>query len=136
MVEHITQAKTSIDLVVYEIRSNELTDALILAKRRAVRVRIIVDSVHSPIATPQEKTLEDEGISIKRIRGSGQELLHEKFILFDGATASTPGYNRSAKSLKGEGNLENAFTTDKDLIRRFKEQFENVWSNASKDDQP
>ena len=134
IVEHITHATSSIDLVVYEIRSNDISDALIEAHRRAVRVRIIVDSVHSPVATPQEKTLEDEGIPIKRIGGSGRDLLHDKFILFDGSTASTPSYNRSEKSLRGEGNAEAAFTSDNALISRLKDQFDKVWKAAQKDE--
>jgi phosphatidylserine/phosphatidylglycerophosphate/cardiolipin synthase-like enzyme len=136
LIEHITKAQSSIDLVVYEIRSNDIADALIEAKRRAVRVRVIVDSVHSPIATPQEKMMEDEGIAIRRIEGGRRDLLHDKFILFDGTTASTPSYNRSAKSLRGEGNMENAFTSDKALISRLKEQFDNVWSSSFKDAEP
>jgi len=129
IVEHINAAKSSIDLVVYEIRSNDIADALIEAKRRAVRIRVIVDSVHSPTATPQEKTLDDEGIAIKRVGGISRDLLHDKFILFDGSVASTPSYNRSAKSLKGKGN-EQGFTSDKALIGVLKEQFENVWNHA------
>jgi phosphatidylserine/phosphatidylglycerophosphate/cardiolipin synthase-like enzyme len=134
LVEHIAKAHSSIDLVVYEIRSNDIADALIEAHRRAVRIRILVDSVHSPVATPQEKTLEDEGIAMKRIGAIGRDLLHDKFILFDGSVASTPSYNRSAKSLT-RGDEENAFTTDKALISRLKDQFDNVWKNALKDDQ-
>ncbi len=136
LVDHISKAQSSIDLVVYEIRSSEIADALIEARRRAVRVRVIVDSVHSPIATPQEKTLEEEGIAIRRIAGGRRDLLHDKFILFDGSTASTPSYNRSAKSLRGEGNLENAFTSDKALVGLLQEEFDNVWSHSEKDDQP
>jgi cardiolipin hydrolase len=135
LVEHIGKANSSIDLVVYEIRSNDIADALIEAHRRAVRVRILVDSVHSPVATPQEKTLEDEGIAIKRIGAISRDLLHDKFILFDGSVASTPSYNRSAKSLT-RGDEENAFTSDKALISRLKDQFENVWKNAEKDEEP
>src|ERR1017187_9093649 len=82
IISRMEKAGSSIDLVVYEIRSNEIADALISAKHRGVRVRIIVDSVHSPVATPQEKTLEDEGIAVKRISGGNtRKLLHDKFIL-------------------------------------------------------
>ena len=134
LVEHINKAHSSIDLVVYEIRSNDISDALIEAKRRAVRVRILVDSVHSPVATPQEKTLDDEGIAIKRIGGISRDLLHDKFILFDDSIACTPSYNRSSKSLT-RGDEGNAFTSDKALISRLKEQFENVWNHAKQDEQ-
>jgi phosphatidylserine/phosphatidylglycerophosphate/cardiolipin synthase-like enzyme len=128
LVEHIGKAHSSIDLVVYDIRSNDIADALIAAKRRAVRIRVIVDNAHSDVPTPQEQALEDEGIAIKRVNGASRELLHEKCILFDGNLASTPSYNRSAKSLKGE-DFDNSFSNDKALIAHLKSQFDAVWQN-------
>jgi phosphatidylserine/phosphatidylglycerophosphate/cardiolipin synthase-like enzyme len=130
LVDHINNAHSSVDLVVYEIRSNEISEALIEAKHRGVRIRVIVDSVHSPVATPQEKTLEDEGIAVKRVSGSGRKLLHDKFIVFDGTVASTPSYNRSAKSLRGEDNEEAAFTHEKNLIQKLKAQFDDFWTSS------
>ena len=137
MVDHIDKAGSSIDLVVYEIRSEDIVDALIAAKRRGVRVRIIVDSVHSPVATYQEKALEDEGIAVKRIGGGNtRKLLHDKFILFDGSEASTPSYNRSAKSLRGPGREENAFTRDKALIEKLNAQFDEFWNTSGQNEIP
>jgi len=136
IIEHMDKASSSIELVVYEIRSNEIVDALIAAKHRGVRVRILVDSVHSPVATPQEKTLEEEGIDVKRVRGISNDLMHDKFILFDGAVASTPSYNRSAKSLRAKNEEEAAFTHDKAQINILKQQFENFWNHTDQDEIP
>ena len=126
-MEHIAAAHSSIDLVVYDIGSEDVVDALIEAKHRAVQVRVIVDSVNSTSATPQELELEDAGISLKRIAGVSRDLLHDKFILFDGKIASTPSYNRSSKSLRGKG--EEAFTDDSALISTLQKQFESVFCN-------
>ena len=134
IVGHIDKAGSSIDLAVYEIRSNEIVDALIAAKHRGVRVRVLVDSVHSPVATPQEKTLEEEGIAVKRVRGVSHDLMHEKFILFDGSVASTPSYNRSAKSLRAKDEAEAAFTHDKALIDQLKIQFEDFWNHTGQEE--
>src|ERR1017187_7353908 len=122
IIDHMEKAHSSIDLVVYEIRSSEIVDALISAKHRGVRVRVLVDSVHSPVATPQEKALEEEGIQVKRVRGTSNDLMHDKFIMFDGSVASTPGYNRSEKSLRAKDEEEAAFTHDKAQIGALKEQ--------------
>jgi phosphatidylserine/phosphatidylglycerophosphate/cardiolipin synthase-like enzyme len=136
IVEHIDKAGSSIDLAVYEIGSSEISDALIAAKHRGVRVRILVDSVHSPVATPQEKTLEEEGITVKRVRGASHDLMHDKFILFDGSVASTPSYNRSAKSLRAKDENEAAFTHDKAQIDTLKTQFDNFWNHTDQDEIP
>jgi len=136
IIDHMDKAGSSIDAAVYEIRSNEIVEALVSAKHRGVRVRILVDSVHSPVATPQEKTLEEEGIEVKRVRGISHELMHDKFILFDGSVASTPSYNRSAKSLRAKDEAEAAFTHDKAQIHTLKEQFENFWNHTGQDEVP
>jgi phosphatidylserine/phosphatidylglycerophosphate/cardiolipin synthase-like enzyme len=135
IIDHMDKASSSIDLVVYEIRSNEITDALISAKHRGVRVRILVDSVSSPVATPQEKTLEDEGITVKRVRGISNDLMHDKFILFDGKVASTPSYNRSAKSLRSKDEEESAFTHDEVQIEKLQAQFDKFWNRPGQDEE-
>ena len=72
IIDRMDKSHTSIDLVVYEIRAMEIVDALIDAKHRGVRVRVIVDSVHSPVATAQEKALEEDGVAVRRINGSSR----------------------------------------------------------------
>jgi phosphatidylserine/phosphatidylglycerophosphate/cardiolipin synthase-like enzyme len=134
IIDHMEKAHSSIDLVVYEIRSNEIVDALISAKHRGVRVRILVDGVSSPVATPQERTLEDEGVVVKRVRGTSQDLMHDKFILFDETVASTPSYNRSAKSLRAKNEDEAAFTHDKTQIEKLKTQFDTFWTRPGEDE--
>jgi phosphatidylserine/phosphatidylglycerophosphate/cardiolipin synthase-like enzyme len=136
IIDHIYKANSSIDLVVYEIRSNEIVEALITAKHRRVRVRILVDSMSSPVATPQEKLLEDEGVDIKRVRGTSNDMMHDKFIVFDDNVASTPSYNRSAKSLRAKDEEEAAFTHDKALISKLESQFENFWNHTGQDEVP
>jgi len=136
IVDHIYKANSSIDLVVYEIRSNEIVEALITAKHRRVRVRVLVDSMSSPVATPQEKLLADEGVDIKRVRGTSNDMMHDKFIVFDDSVASTPSYNRSAKSLRAKNEDEAAFTHDKAQIEKLKIQFENFWNNTGQDEVP
>jgi phosphatidylserine/phosphatidylglycerophosphate/cardiolipin synthase-like enzyme len=134
LVDHVDAAQKSIDVVVYEIRSNEMAEALVSAKRRGVRVRVIVDSVHTSEATPQEKMLEEEGVPVKRVSGTSRKLLHEKFILFDGNLASTPSYNRSARSLRDKTNEESAFTGERTLVDRLQSQFNDFWKSSAQDD--
>jgi phosphatidylserine/phosphatidylglycerophosphate/cardiolipin synthase-like enzyme len=136
IVAHIDSARSSVDVVVYEIRSNDIAEALIAAKHRGVQVRVIVDSVHSPIATAQERALEEDGVPIKRVSGVSRKLLHDKFILFDGQVASTPSYNRSARSLRASEENGSEFTHDKELVTRLQGEFNDVWKSARFQDLP
>jgi phosphatidylserine/phosphatidylglycerophosphate/cardiolipin synthase-like enzyme len=134
LIEQVDAAKKNIDVVVYEIGSNDMAEALAAAKRRGVRVRVIVDSVHSVVATPQEKMLEEEGVPVKRVSGTSRKLLHDKFILFDGKLASTPSYNRSARSLRGPSAEESSFTEENNLIKNLVSEFDEFWASTAKDE--
>jgi phosphatidylserine/phosphatidylglycerophosphate/cardiolipin synthase-like enzyme len=131
IVEHIDAAHSSVDVVVYEIRSNDIAEALIAAKHRGVRVRVIVDSVHLAMPTPQEIAIEEDGIPIKRVSGVSRKLLHDKFIVFDGKVASTPMYNRSAVSLRRTEGEAQGFTHERELVARLQEQFNEVWKSSA-----
>ena len=96
-------------------------------------MRVIVDSVHSPSASAQEKTLEDEGIPVKRIAGASREMMHDKFMLIDGVRACTPSYNRSARSLREEGS-DGSFITEKVLIEKLKGEFSEFWNTSGQDE--
>jgi len=130
IIAHMDSAKSSIEVVVYEIRSPEMADALVRAARRGLQVRVLVDGIRSESPTQQEDELEAERIAIRRLTAQGENLLHEKFILFDGSLAATPSYDRSIRGLHEAENTEPSFTRDKDEVKILKGQFENLWRIA------
>ena len=131
IIEQIDAAKYSIDVVVYDIRSSEIGDALVRASRRGVRVRVVVDDVRSASPTTQEKLLDEERIAIRRLSGKTENLLHDKFILFDSSLVATPSYNRSARAVRNTGD-EESFTREKEVIQDSKRKFEGLWGAASR----
>ena len=117
-------AKRGIDVCVYTIADDRLTDALIDASRRGVVVRILSDN----------HKIHDTGSDVIRLRDRGIEVrlddtdfhMHHKFALFDGVRLASGSFNwtRGAST----GNEENLVVTDDvRLVRSFGARFEQLW---------
>lgn len=117
-------AKRSIDVCVYTIADDRLTEALIDAHRRGLTVRILSDN----------HKVHDTGSDVHRLRDRGIDVrlddsdfhMHHKFALFDGARLANGSFNwtRGAST----GNEENLVVTDDvRLVRAFAERFGRLW---------
>lgn len=117
-------AKRGIDVCVYTIADDRLTEALIDAHRRGVTVRILSD----------DHKVHDTGSDVIRLRDRGIEVrlddtdfhMHHKFALFDGMRLASGSFNwtRGAST----GNEENLVVTDDvRLVRSFGARFELLW---------
>lgn len=121
-------SRLGIDVCVYTIADDRLTEELLSAHERGVRVRVISDN---------DKRF-DDGSDIERLARHGIEVrlddapfhMHHKFALFDGAQLANGSFNwtRSASS----SNQENLVVSrDAYLVRCFGGQFEQMWERFS-----
>lgn len=128
LIELCGSAKRSMDVCVFTIADDRLTEALLDAHRRGVRLRIISDN---------DKQF-DAGSDIVRLREAGIDLLldpspfhmHHKFAVFDGGRVANGSFNwtRTAST----SNFENLVVSeDPYLVRVFGGQFEKLWSRFS-----
>lgn len=112
------------DLCVFTITDDRITDQIVAAHDRGVRIRILTDD---------DKSL-DLGSDIRKLAREGIDLavddsphhMHHKFAVFDEATLLTGSYNwtRSAAA----DNQENLVVTDDPrLVRAFIDAFEGLW---------
>lgn len=117
-------SRRAIDVCVYTIADDRLTDELLDAHRRGVKVRIISDN---------DKRF-DTGSDVPQLAAAGIEVriddtpfhMHHKFALFDGEQLANGSFNwtRSASS----SNQENLVVSrDAYLVRCFGGQFEELW---------
>ena len=123
-------AKRSIDVCVYTIADDRLTEALIDAHRRGLTVRILSDN----------HKVDDTGSDVHRLRDRGIDVrlddsdfhMHHKFALFDGARLANGSFNwtRGAST----GNEENLVVTDDvRLVGAFAERFGRLWGRFAPD---
>lgn len=122
--ELLAQARRSVDICVFTITDDRISQSIQAAHERGVRVRILTDN---------DKAW-DKGSDVQRLGRQGipvaidqtEHHMHHKFAVFDGELLLTGSYNwtRSAAS----SNEENILVTDDErLVRAFSREFEALW---------
>jgi mitochondrial cardiolipin hydrolase len=118
------QARQSVDICVYTISDDQLSDEILACHQRGIAVRVITDN---------EKQF-DLGSDIERLRNQGVPLridsgpyhMHHKFALFDGRFLLNGSFNwtRSATT----GNEENLLVIDHPgLFADYRRVFDELW---------
>ncbi|MCC7438034.1 MAG: phospholipase [Armatimonadetes bacterium] len=82
-------ARATIDGAFYELESERIADALIAAKQRGVKIRLVADSDYEK--NPEMQKVLAAGIPV--IFDGRSALMHNKFAIIDGATIWTGSYN-------------------------------------------
>ena len=117
-------ARHSIDVCVFTISDNRISEELISAKRRGVQVRIITDNDKQYDIGSDIEELIQANISV--CTDNSEYHMHHKFALFDRKILLNGSFNwtRSASS----SNEENLLTTDNPaLVKQYITQFEKLW---------
>ncbi len=96
----IDAADRSVDLAVYEIDLWSIRDALLRAHSRGVEVRLVTESDN--LAVPEIGSLEAAGI---QVRGDERDpLMHDKFVIIDGAEVWTGSMNLTVGGVYHDNN--------------------------------
>ncbi len=126
----IRNAKSTIEICVFTISDNYISDALLSAHKNGIAIRIITDN---------EKQL-DHGSDIARLRDSGISVrtdfshahMHHKFAIFDNKIVLSGSYNWTTSAK--EENFENIVVSDNSkLVSAFHQEFQRLWSKFSPD---
>lgn len=123
------QARQSVDICVYTLSDDRLSEEIIACHRRGIAVRVISDN---------EKQF-DEGSDIQRLLALGVPLriddspfhMHHKFALFDGQLLLNGSFNwtRSAST----SNQENLLVTDNALlVAAYRGEFDKLWARYAR----
>ena len=136
LIRAIDATKETLDIAIYELAIREVRDALVRAKTRGVKVRIVMDQSHlypektTSHRTPEVQSLIDAGFELKTLRGGDAfGIMHNKFAVFDGALLETGSYNWSRAA--DTQHLENAiFDNDGARIASYQRYWNWMWSNA------
>lgn len=89
----INSAKSSVDVAAYQLDLPTVTQALIDAKTRGARVRVVtdVDIYNDPKENPPFKQLEKAGIKV--VSGNPNGIMHNKFVVVDNSVVWTGSWN-------------------------------------------
>lgn len=117
-------SRRSIDICVYTIADDRLTESLLDAHRRGVRVRIISDNDKRFDTGSDIDQLAANGVVVRLDEDDAH--MHHKFALFDDARLANGSFNwtRSASHSNHENLVVSA---DPYLVKCFGGQFETLW---------
>lgn len=85
----IDGAQTSVDVAAFELNLESVTEALVRAHRRGVRVRLVTDSDYANAFGPT-RLLQ---VQVPVIFDSAQPFMHNKFVVIDGKQVWTGSWN-------------------------------------------
>ena len=121
----IDQAATSIDLCVCTISDSRLSEKLIQAHLRGVKVRIITDDQKCFDDGSQVFALSRAGIPVKT--DDSRYHMHHKFAVVDGRIAFSGSYNWTYTAQNH--NQENlVITTNYSIVHQSMDEYEALWN--------
>ncbi|MFA6030194.1 MAG: phosphatidylserine/phosphatidylglycerophosphate/cardiolipin synthase family protein [Elusimicrobiota bacterium] len=133
LIEALDAAKETMELALLELMHRELLEAVLRAKERGVKVRIVVDATHMYPSKPGQTRAEelqrliDAGFDIRVLRGGKEHgLMHNKFALLDGKLvwSGSANWSRAADKLHQENVT---YTSDAHRIGGFQGSFDWMW---------
>ena len=124
----IATARSSIDLCVFTITDDRLTDSVLAAHQRGVRIRIITDNDKAADLGSDADRFRHAGIQLRIDRT--QWHMHHKYAIFDRTLLLNGSYNWTRGA--AEHNEENFMVLNyQPLVIRYQEQFEMLWNNLA-----
>jgi phosphatidylserine/phosphatidylglycerophosphate/cardiolipin synthase-like enzyme len=137
LLSRINNARYSIDMAVYSFSGlPSVADALIFAKDRGVKVRVIYDSRAASGNAIQDnmQTLLDNGILMSRRNTDVSNIMHNKFFIFDARDSInsndwvwTGSWNITTTELSWKNNVIEI--NDHELALAYQTEFEEMWGS-------
>ena len=112
IVDKINATTKTLDVAVYSINNDKIVDALLNAKKRGVKVRILTDKTQAKGKSSKVKYLYDNGLNI-RVHPKFK-IEHNKFAIYDKEIGSTGSFNWTNPAEKK--NSENCMFFDDEAV--------------------
>lgn len=126
LLKEIENTHSTLELAIHEITSFHMVNALMKAKKRGVKVRIIADSKQAKMKSSQITYLIHQGMLVKVLGGKEKGTMNHRFAIFDGKKVVTGSYNWSEASEKW--NYENLLIIrDDEVVASYQKEFDRLW---------
>ena len=138
LIKAIDATTTSLDIAIHGLALREVLAALVRAKNRGVRVRIVMNQTHvfpekpRDTRTPEVQQLIDLGFEMRMLRGGDAfGVMHNKVAIFDGQILETGSYNWTHAA--DTWHFENAmFHAEAARVAAYQAYWDWMWSVSSK----
>lgn len=120
----LDRAKQKIDICVFTITDDRITDSILDAHARGVQVQVISDDDKATDIGSDVYNMKSRGIAVRT--DSVPDHMHHKYALFDRKTLLTGSYNWTRSAARA--NQDNFIVTDHaGLVRQFSNHFDQLW---------
>ncbi|MCB0837357.1 MAG: DUF1669 domain-containing protein [Bacteroidetes bacterium] len=125
IINYIKQATRSIDICVFTISDDEISQE-ILGRKRRVKIRVLTDNDKYWDKGSDIEKFTKAGIEVKVDRTESH--MHHKFAIYDRKYVLTGSYNwtRSAATSNQENIL---VTSDQEVVKKYMSEFDRLWRN-------
>ena len=124
IIQSLKNAKESIKICVFTISDNDITDAIISARKRGVSVKVITDNDKLNDRGSDIRSIAEAGIVVKIDQKDSH--MHHKFCLIDKKILLTGSYNWTRSA--AERNQENLLVTEEPkMVKSYLREFEKLW---------
>lgn len=126
ILKEMESTTSVLDLAIHEITSLDMAQALVKAKQRGVRVRVIADSKQANMKTSKITYLIQQGILVKVLGGKEKGVMNHRFAILDGKRVLTGSFDWSEASLKW--NYENILILhESEVVATYQKEFDRLW---------
>ncbi len=124
IINQIKAAVNNLQICVFTISDDQITDAIITAHMRGTEIKIITDNDKSLDEGSDIEQIATLGIAVKMDRTPNH--MHHKFMVVDDKSLITGSYNwtRSAARFNHENIL---LTKDGGVVKSFLKEFDQLW---------
>jgi len=132
LVQAVELARETIDIAMFSCTSRDMREALLSARKRGVKVRIVFDRFQYRMLPDMAWFLEN-GFDVRLGEGKpgpkGAGSMHNKFVVFDGKVLEAGSYNWTMNAKMN--NFENAqFFDEAARVAAFRAYYGRIWQAA------
>ncbi|MEW5905154.1 MAG: phospholipase D-like domain-containing protein [Elusimicrobiota bacterium] len=131
LVRAISAVNSTLDVALYNLQLSDAVSAMVAARDRGVRVRVVLDAKHVfPKRNADIQRLLDAGMDVRVMNGRGRSgAMHNKYAIFDGVGLQTGSANWTwfAESASHENMM---FIYDPYTIAGYQANFEWMWNQS------
>ena len=125
LIALIGQATSTLDIALYYFTDDNLGDAVVAARARNVKVRVLLDGTQEKARGGEYEKLVRAGIEVSVEHVTGK--MHHKFVVIDREIVVTGSYNWS--SAADTDNLESIVVIEcPEIAAAFIAEFDRIWS--------
>jgi cardiolipin hydrolase len=126
ILREMESATSTFDLAIHEITSLDMAQALVKAKQRGVKVRVIADSKQANMRSSKITYLIQQGIPVKVLGGKEKGVMNHRFAILDGERVLVGSFDWSEASLKW--NYENVLVLHEgETVAAYQREFDRLW---------